>query len=719
MKSRTAPPRQASRGGRRRASRLAVARVGVALVGAALAAGGCAREDGVRDAAEDGPSRGTDQAPIDAVLLVTLDTTRADRLGYAGAPVATPHLDRLAAEGVRYERAYTTAPMTLPAHASMLTGLLPYEHGIHENSRRLAEGVPVLAELLAGAGWRTAAFVSGLPLGRQFGLARGFATYDDDLGEGVAERRADATTDRAIAAIAALEGERAFVWVHYFDPHEPYDPPAPFRERYADDPYLGEIAFMDAQLGRLLSAFEAGFADAAHRIVVAGDHGEGLGDHGEAYHGNLVYDPVMRVPMLVAGSGVSPAIVEAPVSVRHLFDSVLRWARIPRPGASGAVAGSGLPLQPGEPAPEEVVVAEGMRPYLQYGWQPQVMGVLGTVKAIRAGDLEVYDLAADPAESRDLAGELALDPRLERALSTYPIPGGRAEGDLDAQQRAALASLGYVTWEGEVALQEDAPSPREMVHVFDDLDLGSGLFVRGEYARAIPVFARVAAQDPRNLMVLVRLAVAHSLVGEGREAERLFARAAELRPDSVDVRHYRAMHLLRSGRWAEAEALFEEVLRAMPDRLPALAALAGIRERQGRVEEAIRLYERIVGLEARPAPALLRLGDLRMERGETAAALRAFERARSLTPSDFERHLELGVLYLAERRLDEAAEALDAVAPDHPGAPMALFKRAQVAVLRAEPDAAERVRRAWRAADDATAPLIRSERLFRDFALDP
>jgi len=643
-----------------------------------------------------------DEPTIDAILLVTLDTTRADRLGFAGAPVATPNLDRLAAQGVRFERAYTTAPMTLPAHASILTGLLPAEHGIHENSRRLRDEVPLLPALLSDAGWSTAAFVSGLPLARQFGLARGFEHYDDELPAGAGERRADATTDRVLEWLDGFVGERGFVWVHYFDPHEPYDPPAPFRARHPDDPYLGEIEFMDAQLGRLLDTFERRFAGVGRRVVVAGDHGEGLGDHGESDHGNLIYDSVMRVPLLVAGSDVVPAVAGAPTSTRTVFTSVLQWAG----------------LGPAEEPVEEVmateaVVAEGMRPYLQYGWQPQVMAVLGDVKAIRSGSIEIYDLAADPAESRDLSGERPLDPRLERALESYPIPGGRAEGDLDPEQRAALASLGYVTWEGEVALQEDAPSPRDMVHLFDDLDLGSGLFVRGEYARAIPVLERLAAQDPRNLMVLVRLAAAHSLVGEAGQADRLFDRAAALRPGSVDVRHYRALHLLRSGRWQDAEPLLEEVLAEMPERVPALAALAGIRERQGRLDDALRLYEQVVALDSRPAAALARVGGLRMARGETAAAIRAFERARTLDPEGFRHHLELGVLYLAERRLDEAATALDLVAAAHPEHAMALFKRAQVAVLRGEPDAEERVRRARGAADETTATLIRNEKLFR------
>ncbi|HVS65553.1 MAG TPA: sulfatase-like hydrolase/transferase [Thermoanaerobaculia bacterium] len=641
---------------------------------------------------------------LDAILLVTLDTTRSDRLGFEGAPVATPTLDRLAASGVRFEHAYTTAPMTLPAHASILTGLLPPEHGIHENSRRLRGDVPLLQEQLRDAGWTTAAFVSGLPLARQFGLARGFGHYDDELAAGATERRADATSDRAIEWLRSLERERdrVFLWVHYFDPHEPYDPPEPFRSEHPDDPYLGEIAFMDRELGRLVEVFEERFAPAERRIVVAGDHGEGLGDHGESLHGNLVYDSVMRVPLLLAGAGLEPEVVESPISTRRLFDTVLTWAELAPPGDD-----------------DEVVVAEGMKPYLQYGWQPQVMAVLGSMKAIRAGGLELYDLAADPAETRDLSGSLPLDPRLEAALGGYPIPAaGGGASELAAEDRTGLAALGYVSWDGEAVLQEDAPSPAEMTHLFDDLDRGSGLFVRGAYAQAIPVFERIAAEDPGNLMVIVRLAVASSLVGRLEEADRLFERAADLRPGSLDVRHYRALHLLRAGRWRDAEPLFEEVLAEMPDRLPALAALAGIRERQGLLEEALRLYERIASLEARPAAALARIGTLRMARGETAAAIRAFERARGLDPEGFGHQLELGVLYLAERRLDDAAAALDAVSPSHPEQPMALFKRAQVAVLRAEPDAEERVRRSWLAADAITAPLIRSEKLFRGIPLD-
>lgn len=624
----------------------------------------------------------------------------------------TPAFDALAARGRRFAQAYTTAPETLPAHASMLTGLTAAEHGVHENARRLSDTTPLLAERLAALGYATAAFVSGFPLDARFGLARGFAVYDDETTLRETERRADETTDRALAWLAAAPADRPlFLWVHYYDPHEPYAPPAPWAERYAAAPYLGEVAFMDAELGRLVAAFEAraaggGGAARPHAVAVAGDHGEGLGEHGEAFHGNLLYQGVMRVPLVLAGSGVEPAVEPGvagePVSVRRLHDTLLAWAG--GDGPRTLLRGGG-----------EVVVAEAMRPYLQYGWQPQTMAVRGRWKAIRAGGLEVYDVVADPAEAEDLAATAALPPEQRRALDAYPLPAAAdpASPALDDEERARLASLGYATGSMAPTLRPGAPAPRQMTHLFADLDAASGLFARGDYRAAIPVCERILAADPGNPAALLRLAVAHSTLGHDARAEAAFDRLAAAAPDSPDLRHYRAMHLFRAGRLAEAAPLFEEVLAATPDRLPALEALAAIRARQGRPAEAADLLARAAALDGADPETFLRLGELRMGAGDTPAALAAFERARHLQGAAFRHHLELGVLYLAARRLPEAAAALDRVPPGHPGHAMALFKRAQVAVLLAEPDRAERIRAARAAADETTRPLIASEPLFR------
>jgi choline-sulfatase len=679
------------------ASAACAAALVAALLGLVAACG--AREEPARDAAG---------AALDStrpsILLVTLDTTRADSIGPEAEGVATPAFDALAARGRRFAHAYTTAPETLPAHASMLTGLTPAEHGVHENARRLAAGHPLVAERLAGLGYSTAAFVSGFPLDRRFGLARGFAVYDDEMGSGGVERRADATTERALAWLAAAPPGPLFLWVHYFDPHEPYEPPAPFAERYAADPYLGEIAFMDGELGRLVAAFEERAAGRPVRLAVAADHGEGLGEHGEAFHGNLLYQGVMRVPLVLAGDGVPPGVADEPVSIRRLYDTLLAWA--------GAEAPRTL-LRGGA----EIVVGEAMKPYLQYGWQPQVMAVRGRLKAIRSGEVEVYDVVADPGETDDLAGRAGLPPELRRTLAEYPLPSAGETSTpadrLDDEELRKLASLGYTAASARPALRPGAPSARRMTHLFRDLDIASGRFVRGEYAAAVPVLERILSEDPGNPAALLRLAVAHSSLGRDREAEEAFAGLARVDPQSIDLAHYRAMHLLRAGRAEEAAPLFERVLAEMPERLPALEALALVRERQGRPADAAELLARAVAVGGASAGRLLRLGELRMGLGETSAAIAAFERARDLQGADFAHHLELGVLYLAARRLDAARDALDRVPPAHPGRAMALFKRAQVAVLLGEADRAERIRAARREADATTRELIEREPLFR------
>lgn len=652
---------------------------------------------------------------LPSILLVTLDTTRADRIGYdrltGGRPHAdTPELDRLAASGVVFAHAYTTAPTTLPAHASMLTGRYPSVHGIHQNSRRLGDDQPLIAEVLAELGYHTSAFVSGLPLERQFGLARGFEVYDDAFAGSANERRAVDTTDRVLAHLATREPTApAFVWVHYYDPHEPYDPPEPFRSRYPADPYLGEIAYLDGQLGRLFAAFAARFSDRPRRIIVAGDHGEGRGDHGEAFHGNLLYQGVMRVPLIIAGTGLEPAVIDRPVSTRRIFDTIADWA--------GASAQSGVPASLLEDT-REIVLGEAMKPFLEYGWQPQVMAIAGGLKVIRAGALEVYDLEADVDEERDLAGRVELVAEVRQALRAYPLPSATTAPApaVSAETRRRLASLGYADWSGAVVARADAPRPRDMASLFADLDRGSGLFASGDYPAASAVFERVIEHDPENLMVVLRLAVAQSLTDHPEQALALFERARRIQPGSSDVRHYLGMHYLRSGRIDQAEPLLESVLAETPDRLPAVVGMAEIRERQQRLDEACALLERAAGLEAAPAAALAHLGELRMAQGRTELATAAFERALAADPDAFRHQLELGVLYLAAQRLVEARDQLDRVGRDHPGYAMALFKRAQVSVLLAEPDREDRLRAAVRAADATTRALIEREPLFRGLA---
>jgi choline-sulfatase len=637
-----------------------------------------------------------------SILLVTLDTTRADAIGPEAEGIETPAFNALAARGRRFRQAYATVPETLPSHASMMTGLYPAGHGIHENGRHLSAAPAVLAERLRQAGYRTAACVSSFVLARRFGLARGFDVYDDELSPQSVERAAAETTMRALAQLSEQPRQPLFLWIHYFDPHAPYTPPEPFRSRFAKKPYLGEVASMDEQLGRLVKAFEEK-APGPVAVMVAGDHGEGLGDHGESQHGNLVYQSTMHVPLVLVGPGVTPGVSDTPVSTRRVFHTILDWAGL---GSADSLRAAG----------PEVVLGEAMKPFLSYGWQPQTMAVEGRHKGILAGRLESYDVVADPGESRDLGEGPHLSRPLRTALRDYPTPslgGPDPKQSLGEEERRKLASLGYVSAGAAPVVRKDAPRPADMARLFDVLDQASGLFVREEYARVIPLLERILAEDPYNLDAALRLASAHSSLGHETQALAAFEKAGQLAPRSSDVRTYLALHYARGRDWPRAVPLLEQIVAETPERLPAVEALAVIRERQGRLEDAVALRERVYALRSPSAAELLRLGQLAMGLGRTPLALESFERARSQQAGAFAHDLELGVLYLASRRFDDARDALDRVPPSHPGYPMALFKRAQVSVLLNEPDQAARIDAARRRADATTRPLVERERLFQ------
>jgi tetratricopeptide (TPR) repeat protein len=573
---------------------------------------------------------------------------------------------------------------------------------VHENARYLSPDRPVLAERLRQTGYRTAAFVSSFVLARRFGLARGFDVYDDELPAGRAERTARETTDRALAYLDHRSPQPLLLWVHYFDPHAPYTPPEPFRSRFPKNPYLGEVAAMDEQLGRLVQAFEER-TGGERAILVVGDHGEALGEHGESEHGKLVYQATMHVPLVLVGPGVARGVSDSPVSTRRVFPTILDWAGL---GATDSLRGAG----------QEVVLGEAMKPFLSYGWQPQVMAVEGRTKAILAGRLEVYDVVADPVESRDLAATASLSGPARTALRDYPLPALQAQGppeNLSDDERQKLASLGYVSAGARPAVREDAPRPADMTRLFDLLDTASALFVEEKYANVIPLLEEILAADPHNLDAALRLATAHSMLGHDAAALAAFARAEKIVPGSQDVRTYLGLHYARARQWQKAAPLLEQVVAEAPDRLPAVEGLARVREAEGRVEEALALRQRIYSARAPTAAELVRLGEMAMSVEKTPLAIESFEKARQMQGSAFQHDLELGVLYLAARRLAEARDALDRVPESDAAYPMALFKRAQVSVLLDEPDRAARIERARARADATTRELIARERLFR------
>ncbi len=428
------------------------------------------------------------------VLLVTLDTTRADRLGAMGDETArTPVLDSLAASGVLFEQAFASVPLTLPSHTTILSGIDPDLHGVHDNNRFIVpESLETLPERLTARGYDTAAFVAAAVLDSSFGLDRGFQLYDDDLTLSrnplqlaVPSRRGGVVTDLALAWLERERNRPYFLWVHYYDVHAPRRPPPPFDQ--LGDPYAGELAYVDAQVGRLLGRSADAAAERETLIVVVGDHGESLGEHGELTHGLLAYDSTLRVPLIVAGPGF-PAGVRASSLARTVDVAPTILAAVGEPALA---ASRGRPLQErlgGDDAEEVIGYFESHGPSFGLGWQP-IEGVRTSRFKYTAEPkpVELYEIREDPHELRNRAEELPETvARMERlrSESAGAEPQAAPSAELSPELTQQLAALGYVSQPQHFEAGE-RPDPRRVVSAFTLVEQSRALASVGRVSDAI------------------------------------------------------------------------------------------------------------------------------------------------------------------------------------------------------------------------------------------
>jgi len=394
-----------------------------------------------------------EQAPI-GVVIITLDTTRADRLSpYGFMNVSLPHLERLAREGVVFDRASSVAPLTLPAHTSLFTGLLPPNHGVRDNADApLAESQTTLAEILLARGFRTGAFVGSVVLGPERGLKQGFEQYHGvgKTDEQTTERRqrpANEVIDDAISWLDTVGGVPFFLWTHLYDPHRPYDPPEPYRSLYGHNPYVGEIAFADSQIGRLLDTLERRRILDRTVVVVAGDHGESLGAHGEQDHGIFVYEDVLRVPLIIRAPKMQPTRIGQVVRLTDVMPTVLDLLHVPLPPTDGVSLADVMRGRSG--ALNLEAYSESLYP-ARLGWSPLRALRDGRFKLIDAPRPELYDLERDPFEEQNIydADRPVADAMAERLAK---LTKGRDPATAQPQTSSApelgarLASLGYVS----------------------------------------------------------------------------------------------------------------------------------------------------------------------------------------------------------------------------------------------------------------------------------
>lgn len=483
------------------------------------------------------------------MLFITLDTTRADHLGaYGDEDAATPNLDALAARGVRFDQAQSTAPITLPAHASMFTGSYPPVHGVRYNGTfRVADDRTTLAEVLKSAGFVTGAVPAAFPVAAETGLAQGFDRYED-LFSGPDRASLPDTAQRSAADVSRLgeaflrehARERFFLWLHYYDPHDPYEPPAPWNGRFAGRPYDGEIAYVDNEIGRVLRALtELGALDST-LVVVVGDHGEGLGDHREPTHKNLVYQSTLHVPLIVKPPGrPTPRVVEEPVSLVDLMPTVLDFAGVSIPSGLQGVSLRGAIR--GEAPPRRALYFESLAGALSFGWAPLHGLRRGPYKYVEAPKPELYDLAADPSEGSNLSGthaEVAGDLRLElREVSEAweRLPGGEsAAAPMDAETRDRLASLGYLGGGALPTKDAGGRDPKDLAHLETPILEGKKLSVAQDWAGALAVFENVLREDPDNRFALGEAANAAIAVRDPARAEGFARRMTERYEQEVE-----------------------------------------------------------------------------------------------------------------------------------------------------------------------------------------
>jgi arylsulfatase A-like enzyme len=615
------------------------------------------------------------------VVLVTVDTLRADHLGcYGGRDAHSPNFDTVAADGVRFETAVSPVPLTLPAHASLMTALDPPEHGVRHNAlQRLSGGIPTLAERMGDAGYATAAFVGALVLDGRFGLDRGFETYDDAMGKrvsatvGFAERPADRVVDSALAWLETAP-DRFFLWVHFYDPHADYSPPAGFASAFASRPYAGEIAFVDAQFGRLLGGIRSRWPDGGTLVAVTSDHGESLGEHREPTHSYTLYDATQRIPLLMSGPGLQRGVtVVEPVGLIDVAPTLLAFVAAE---PLGEVAGRDLrPLIDGDGREERAFYVETAATHLDYGWSPLLGLRTARFKYIRAPRPELYDLREDPREILNLAPDRPetaqrLDGVLSERLLAFTQRGdGKLAVGLGEAEREQLRSLGYVVPErGSAALparlEMGGPDPKDEIGALGLLESVQRDVNAGRLDQAL---TRLRAIEGGGVAVAALRASVAVATGDDALAERDARSVLALQPQRPDVWIILGRALASQARLEEARAAFEAAVLFDPESVTALTYLGRVHEGLGAPEAAGSAYALAARKNLDSHEPRWRLAVLRLNRGEFDAAdfvLEELARAGSL---DVPATVALATAEAGVGRLEAALRRLETAREQHPG----------------------------------------------------
>lgn len=644
----------------------------VALLLALACALGCEKDE---------DSGTPEPTPQPNIVLITIDTLRADRLGcYGFAQARTPNIDRLASEGVLVEHAIAATPMTLPSHASIFTGLHPPAHRVRANgSYKLSPHAETLAELMSAAGYRTQAFVSAAVLHHRFNLDQGFDGYDDRLrGEKdpgmfrIQERTGRRTVDQVVRwlddGIGTSKSRRPFfLWVHLFDPHQPYEPPE-VDAKASPTPYDGEIASADRQVGRLISKLEdRGVLDDTV-VLLTSDHGESLGEHGEATHAIFVYESTVRVPLILRYPRKLPAGVtyRASVAAVDLMPTLIGLAgmeQIPTQGSdlSKALAGT-------EDPPVTYPYSESLHPELEFGMAPLQAMRSKRWTYVRAPRPELYDRARDPHETQNLlasangkvsaaaqARATELDARIAAVAKDSERFGLTASASpLDAKTVEMLQALGYMR-ESDVPSGVEDMDPKDGIEVFHQMDRGRQLALRGDYEAAKKVLLSLLKRAPKNASARNLVAMCELRTGNTAAAERQYRKSLQQEPAQPQVLVQLGRIALAEERREEARSHLRNALSVDPSYVDAMLLMAYLDLQEGRMDAAKRWYQDAVDADSGDPDVHLQYGDFYFRQREFGAAKRWYEKALALDEDNFIGALQAGTSALRLADLDTAA----------------------------------------------------------------
>jgi arylsulfatase A-like enzyme/tetratricopeptide (TPR) repeat protein len=622
------------------------------------------------------------------VVLITLDTTRADHLGCYGYPNdTTPVIDELAKNATIFSNAFSTNPITLPAHTSIMTGTTPLHHGVRDNSTYVVpDEVETLAEVLSANGWSTAAFVASFVLDSRFNLDQGFESYDDDIESdwsydelakrernafGFSERKASLVATSAVEWLRQAPSDPFFTWLHFFDPHQPIDPPEPHRSIHSYG-YDAEIAFVDEQIGRFLSTLEQTGREDRTLIVIVGDHGEGLLDHDEPTHSLLIFDSTMQVPLIIREPGQQHGlVVDGIASIVDVMPTILELVGIDAPPD---VQGRSLvPLINGEPAEaDRAVYMESLVARLQSGWG-ELRGLrTASEKLIHGPAPRLYRVDEDPGEVYDLAATRPEDvdrltTRLQAFIDASAREGAGTPGLPDEEARRMLESLGYVVSPVRVTrgLSNDLDEvsgmadPHAKRHLFDLHSVALESIRTGSYFDGIRQLEAVIASDPANAGAITDLASAYLIYGlQPAKARELFERSLALNEHQEQAHYFMARLCESQGDLNGARAHAEAILAFEPQSYGALYELGRIFHSRGEVELASEYFLRAVDVDPSNLSAIMALATLHARRHENDQADRYFEMAIAIDPANPEVLYNLGIWFMQLGQSDEALAAL-------------------------------------------------------------